>query len=143
MSGLMHTITYIKLPIVEVYDIFVISSCSFSLPGHCSNWVESDTWGERWHLTSSHVESLKNFLHAFFWDSQGFLFALFLVIFIPRICMGSPKSFITNNLLSFVFKWIKIMGNHNNGFKCMHGIAHKPQDISFPTYPSFKPCIQN
>ena len=39
MSGLVQAIAYIKLPIAEAYDTFLISALSFSPFGHCFAFI--------------------------------------------------------------------------------------------------------
>ncbi|KAL0683372.1 hypothetical protein Bca4012_050220 [Brassica carinata] len=99
MSGLIHTIAYMRLSTADAYGVVFISSFSFSLVGLCFELsLKCPPSGV---LTgfSLCMLNLSNTLSTYrSWDNHRSFFGLSRVIFIPRICLACPRSFIAKHL---------------------------------------------
>ncbi|WZZ40969.1 hypothetical protein YC2023_037228 [Brassica napus] len=99
MSGLVHTIAYMRLPTADAYGVVFISSFSFSLVGLCFELsLKCPPSGVLTDFALCML-NLSNTLSTYrSWDNHKSFFGLSRVIFIPRICLACPRSFIAKHL---------------------------------------------
>ncbi|WZZ23400.1 hypothetical protein YC2023_006801 [Brassica napus] len=98
MSGLVHTIAYMRLPTADAYGVVFISSFSFSLVGLCSEHNLKCPPSGVFTGFALFMLNLSNTLSTYrSWDNHKSFFGLSRVIFILRICLACPKSFIAKD----------------------------------------------
>ena len=107
ISGLVHTIAHIKLPTAFKYGTYNMYSRSAYIKG--DNCVESLKWKSNGVLTGFVCSVMPNYCSIFlkysFWDKLTLPQALSLHISMPRIFLSSPRYFISNSWLSWVFNF--------------------------------------
>lgn len=107
MSGQVHPITYIWLPTKEAYGILDISYFSSIVVGHCLyvnlKWEESG-------VPIDFASAILNFSNTFprycFCDNHNFFLNLSRIIWIAKIFLVGPKSFIAKALFNAYFNML-------------------------------------
>lgn len=107
MFGLVHIITYIKLPMTEEYTILAINYFSSTFLRDQS--IDKRKWLPKGVLTGLSLSMLnlcKTRLMYSIWDNCKVPFCLSLMICIRRIFFVGPKSFMSNCFYNYFFKFL-------------------------------------
>ena len=104
MFGLVHIITYIRLPTVKAYDTFIISAFSIFIFGLCFlnnlQFAESvDSNG----FAFAMLNLWSTFVTHFSYDSHNIFLVQSRTMCIPKICFVGTMSFIENGVLKAFF----------------------------------------
>ena len=110
LSGLVHTITHIKLPTPETYGICFIISCSSSFVGHCAEL--SLKWPVNGVLNGLHLAmlNLSRTFSIYFLETTKVFCLLYPWYLHPKDLLGWSQVFHSKRLAKISFQFLNLVG---------------------------------